>query len=434
MLNYISLNQITTRITKRTRLILFVISFAIIFWFYCAFRQPEIDDKNDFGGAKSFSYESSSNLMTEAKKLTKTTEPDTFSIKGPKDTRNILFWTKFFNDFSWTTGKTDEAGEEILKSVQCPVTNCFFTHNHKFLKKETDFDAILFHAPETMKPTLMPRERNDHQFYAMMSLESPLATHTNLNQFKNFFNLTVTYRHDSDITWDYGKIVDKETNEIVAPSLSPKWKEIDEDFYDEEMNEIVKNKTSPIAWFASNCVTNSYRKQFVKAISKIMPVDIYGRCGKLRCKTYAQECDDLLDAKYRFYLSFENALCRDYVTEKVFRQLDRFVIPVVYNGADTSLFAPPKSYIDANKFKDVKELTDYLQYLTDNPREYIKYFWWKKHYKIVQHPTYAYMLCDVCKKLNDPQFMSEKHQYESIDTWWSKKECTEPKIKFSKYL
>lgn len=41
----------------------------------------------------------------------------------------------------------------------------------------------------------------------------------------------MTYRLDSDIQFDYGKIVDLETNEIVAPSSSPAWRETDEDFY-----------------------------------------------------------------------------------------------------------------------------------------------------------------------------------------------------------
>lgn len=41
----------------------------------------------------------------------------------------------------------------------------------------------------------------------------------------------MTYRLDSDVNFDYGKVIDKETNEIVAPNLKPKWKEVEKDFY-----------------------------------------------------------------------------------------------------------------------------------------------------------------------------------------------------------
>ena len=50
---------------------------------------------------------------------------------------------------------------------------------------------------------------------------------------------------------------------------------------------------------------------------------------------------------YRFYLSFENAICRDYVTEKIFNALRLNTIPVVLGGADYSALLPPHSFIDA---------------------------------------------------------------------------------------
>jgi uncharacterized FlaG/YvyC family protein len=46
----------------------------------------------------------------------------------------------------------------------------------------------------------------------------------------------MTYRLDSDINWDYGKVIDKRTNEIIAPSQIPKWKKVEEDFYGRIIN------------------------------------------------------------------------------------------------------------------------------------------------------------------------------------------------------
>lgn len=94
-------------------------------------------------------------------------EEKIFQTEG---TKNILFWTRFFNNPDWITGKQDEAGEEILKSVQCPVTNCFFTHNKSHLSDITEFDAIAFHGPEVRRAPL-PTVRSPHQMYIFVSLE-----------------------------------------------------------------------------------------------------------------------------------------------------------------------------------------------------------------------------------------------------------------------
>jgi alpha-1,3-fucosyltransferase len=59
----------------------------------------------------------------------------------------------------------------------------------------------------------------------------------------------------------------------------------------------------------------------------------------------------MLESTYKFYLSFENTVCPDYVTEKLFKILAHDVVPVVYGGADYTQQAPPISYIDARKFK-----------------------------------------------------------------------------------
>jgi alpha-1,3-fucosyltransferase len=133
-----------------------------------------------------------------------------------------------------------------------------------------------------------------------------------------------------------------------------------------------------------------------------------------------------------FYLSFENALCKDYVTEKLYRPLNEFIIPIVFNGANTSLYAPPKSYIDVNDFDNVEALVEHLKYLMNNPDAYMKYFWWKKHYYVVTNkPTFKMGFCDLCMKLQDKNFYKEEHLYGNIKDWWETGMCTkESHIKF----
>ena len=58
---------------------------------------------------------------------------------------------------------------------------------------------------------------------------------------------------------------------------------------------------------------------------------------------------------YKFYLSFENSLCTDYVSEKLFtRALKERVVPIVMNRADMSRFAPEHTYINVFEYENPK--------------------------------------------------------------------------------
>ena len=55
----------------------------------------------------------------------------------------------------------------------------------------------------------------------------------------------------------------------------------------------------------------------VKELQKPINVDVYGDCGTMTCSRKIEgDCREMAAKNYKFYLSLENSLCQDYVTEK----------------------------------------------------------------------------------------------------------------------
>ncbi len=70
---------------------------------------------------------------------------------------------------------------------------------------------------------------------------------------------------------------------------------------------------------------------------------------------------------------------------------------------DYAKFAPPHSYIDVKDFKSPQHLAEYLNFLIENPEEYLTYFWWKDHYVPRRgHNQNGNTWCELCRKLNNP--------------------------------
>jgi alpha-1,3-fucosyltransferase len=180
-------------------------------------------------------------------------------------------------------------------------------------------------------------------------------------------------------------------------------------------------KIVKIIWFVSNCDSASKREDFVKMLSQQenIQVDIYGACGTLKCsRKSADFCFQTLLPKYDFYLSLENEVCPDYVTEKLCKIFKHNIVPVVLGGADYSQMAPPHSVINVADFKDVNDLSKYLRLIADNPEEYNRYFEWKKTHFIEQR-IQPFFACDICSKLNQPDHVKPV----KLSDWWNQRKC-----------
>ena len=88
-------------------------------------------------------------------------------------------------------------------------------------------------------------------------------------------------------------------------------------------------------------------------------------------------CFDLVEREYMFYLSFENSICTDYITEKVYNALALNTVPVVMAGEVGEDRLPPHSVIDALQYSP-QQLADRLYHLIQHAEEYQQYFQWKQ--------------------------------------------------------
>ncbi|RXG55898.1 Fatty-acid amide hydrolase 2 [Armadillidium vulgare] len=185
---------------------------------------------------------------------------------------------------------------------------------------------------------------------------------------------------------------------------------------------LIKGKSKIAAWFVSNCKAFSERELYVQQLQKYIQVDVYGNCGSLKCsRKKGKECYKMLERKYKFYLSYENSLCTDYITEKFFRALNYYIVPVVLGSGNYDFVAPPHSFIDVRDFRSELELAKYLLYLDKNHTAYMEYFRWKQDYFALDDMSwfsFAINFCGLCEKLH---IDSRPKVYQNLEEWFINK-------------
>lgn len=115
----------------------------------------------------------------------------------------------------------------------------------------------------------------------------------------------------------------------------------------------------------------------------------------------------IISSKYKFFLSIENTIMEDYLTEKFWAGFLADTVMVYLGAPNADMYAPAQySFINVLHFESVESLGDYLLYLSSNPVEYNKYKIWKKSKTVspffLSHVYDNYdnpPLCKLCSKL-----------------------------------
>ncbi|CAG7821812.1 unnamed protein product [Allacma fusca] len=344
-----------------------------------------------------------------------------------KGIKRILFWTEYFGHEDFPSLELGPTGVDVQRQF-CDY-GCEFTTNKELISSS---DALIFHGRDLktesfevresslVRPNHIPTERNASQYWIFYLLESPVNTFVPLEAFNNFFNLTMTYRTDSDIYVPYQRLVKITETELQNETPNRK---------------LLQKKSKMVAWIVSNCETQSKRELLVKELKKYIQVDVYGSCGENSCSSHGRDnglaCYEEIGKSYKFYLSFENTLCTDYVTEKFFNALATGMVPIVYGGANYSQHAPKGSYIDARSFSSMKELASYLLNLDKYDKLYLKYFQWKKHFRVENVTVLQRSWCRLCRALSTGEVPLVR-TVSNLKSWWMRYRnstvCTTPDL------
>ncbi|XP_046456185.1 alpha-(1,3)-fucosyltransferase C-like [Daphnia pulex] len=344
-------------------------------------------------------------------------------------------------------------GHDAFVQHGCPVSDCELVNSpYQYPERPVDsYDAIVFNINDqfgvgSRRPYADGNQRPATQRYVFFTQEPPPAlVDQNLAQYRNYFNWTMTYRMDSDIRFLYGRIRPKPSAPKTMEETEARMKESTRQLMlnKRQINRGKKKKKKLVAAMISHCTTDGQREKYVKQLKKHVKVDVYGWCDDdglgsgLRCDTHelltsTPECYNMLESNYKFYLSFENAICQDYVTEKFFHIMSlRDIVPVVYGGADYAQLAPEHSYIDALHFEP-KKLAAYLEKLAANETLYNEYLWWKDDYVVEAglEQMVRHGFCHLCRKLHVDN--ERIKSYPSLFPKWHPGRCSRPNYKSKK--
>ncbi|XP_049884227.1 alpha-(1,3)-fucosyltransferase B-like [Pectinophora gossypiella] len=251
-----------------------------------------------------------------------------------------------------------------------------------------DVDAYLFYSGYVKT---FPLPRHPKTLWAVMLDESPI----NRLQFMyekalNLFNVSASFSRYSDVPmpliWLSGY------DELVAST-----------YY---VNTSMKNallsklKIAPVLYIQSNCDTATERDVYVKEIMKYIEVDSYGACLNNKNLPLQVEFNHLngtdgylsllfdseifkFIARYKFMIAIENAVCNDYMSEKLWRVIEAGVVPIYYGSPLIRDWLPNnKSAILLEDFPTPELLSQHLHYLLNNDTAYEEYLEHKIHKRV----------------------------------------------------
>lgn len=334
-------------------------------------------------------------------------DPHSRELKGvftkERKVKTILLFTTHFYSEIWK-GLPPDTLDDHMRRSKCRIQDCVITYDRTQISSA---DIIVFHAVDfnsgnfTVKHfRTLSKKRQSYQIWLFWMHETPVY-YPLLESYNYMFNWTMTFSRRSDIYLPY----------FSYTFLS------DDDGRPGTYANFALKKDKKVAWMVSHC--GMTRGEYTLELQKYTDVTVYGLCGSAYdniggiCSKVESECLKEL-SRYKFYLSFENSFCEDYVSEKYFKfGLIYGLVPIVMGAKYDYLNSIPGSYIDAAKFDSIEELGNYVNYLDSNDRAYNKYFEWRKHLKVTEGID---KMCLICHAAHDESRTTKTYPF--LQSFW----------------
>ncbi|XP_043604040.1 alpha-(1,3)-fucosyltransferase 10 isoform X1 [Bombus pyrosoma] len=270
----------------------------------------------------------------------------------------ILWWTPFGND-------------EKLRD--CGNYQCYFISNRSF-QYHKQIKSFLFYG-SNFRINDLPKWKSDEIPWGLLHEESPRNNPILVQQETlNLFTYSSTFSRFSDVP-------------LTLADLPGITELLDRKYFvstKEKTRLIYERNLAPLLYIQSDCDTASNRDIYVAELMKYIRIDSYGEClnnaqlEKRLKENYLEilNSEDFLSfiANYKFTIAFENAVCDDYITEKLWRPLIVGSIPIYYGSPSFKDWLPNNmSAISILDFKDPVNLAKFLYNLSNNEIEYNKY-------------------------------------------------------------
>lgn len=265
-------------------------------------------------------------------------------------------------------------------------------------------DAVIIHHRDVAYgfTDLPPEPRPRAQKWIWMNHESPSHTRR-LWRFEGVFNLTLSYRTDSDIFLPYGYLVPKGvlrsrfTHRLRAPHLA---------------------RPRLLAWVISNWSESHARVAFYHELRRYLHVDVFGRAGRPVPESSGGGSVVRLLGQYQFYLALENSQHTDYITEKLWNAVRAGAVPVVLGPSRQNYerFLPPEAFIHVDDFPTVQGLARYLLMLRRDPARLRTHLDWRGSYSVYQPTFWAEHYCTACRAVRRTR--GRTHVVQHLARWF----------------
>uniref|UniRef100_UPI00398F8279 alpha-(1,3)-fucosyltransferase 11 n=1 Tax=Pristiophorus japonicus TaxID=55135 RepID=UPI00398F8279 len=261
--------------------------------------------------------------------------------------------------------------------IECGLGSSCLVTRDKRARGRRRTRALLFYGTD-FRADRAPLPRPPHQTWALFHEESPMNNYLLSHAAGvRLFNLTATFRRHSHYPLALQWLPGAAYLRRAAPPLP-------------RANRLRRRGRAAVLYLQSHCPVAADRDRYVRRLMEYIQIDSYGQClnnkelpndrlvDTLTATTEDPEFMDFIST-YKFHLAMENAICDDYMTEKLWRPMHLGAVPI-YRGSPVVQDWMPNNHsiILIDDFETPKDLADFINYLDQNDEEYLKYLEYKQ--------------------------------------------------------